>query len=520
VKAFSSTVIGIDAQMITVEVNVSFGLPKLFIVGLPDSAIRESEQRVVASLVNNSMKMPGSKIVVNLAPADLRKEGSHYDLPIAVGILAASGQINSERIGRYIILGELSLDGSILPIKGALPIAIEALKDGFEGVILPKENAREAAVVQNIKVYGVENLNQVLDILGSESPSMEPISINTREEYFAQAGVFDIDWRDVKGQEGVKRALEIAVAGSHNVLMIGPPGSGKSMLAARIPTIAPPMTLAEALEITKIHSVAGKIGTSGGLLTKRPFRSPHHIVSDVALVGGGSSPTPGEISLAHNGVLFLDELPEFSRHALEVLRGPLENHHINISRAKYSVNYPAHFMLVGAMNPCPCGYLNHPTKECVCSPSQIERYMGKISGPLMDRIDLHIEVMPVDIEAITAVRTGEESATVRQRTTAARERQAIRFKNSDTHSNSMMTPQEIERFCVLDDDSIQLIKSAIERLGLSARAYDRIIKVARTIADLSDSQDIKADHIAEAISYRTLDREVWKTKSLSNYGAL
>lgn len=505
VKVFSSTLLGIDARTITIEVNVSTGL-QFLLVGLPDNAVKESQQRIIAAFDNNKLRMPGRKIVVNMAPADLRKEGSHYDLPIAVGILAASGQINPEKLAQFTILGELSLDGSILPVKGALPIAIQAWKEGFTTLILPRENAREAAVVKNIDVFGVDNILQVIQILEGES-TIEPTRVDTREEYFSQIDNFEIDFRDVKGQQSVKRALEVAAAGGHNVLMIGSPGSGKSMLAKRMPTITPPMTLAEALETTKIHSVAGKINSSGGLLTARPFRAPHHIVSDVALVGGGASPQPGEISLAHNGILFLDELPEFNRNVLEVLRQPLEERAITISRARYTVEYPASFMLISAMNPCPCGYLTHPEKECTCSPSQISRYLNKISGPLLDRIDLHIEVVPVAIESMTAQRTGEPSSQVRGRVVAARERQTARFgADSPIHCNAMMTPEMVENHCRLDDSSLTLLKSAMSNLGLSARAYDRIIKVARTIADLDGTDSIKADHIAEAIQYRTLDR--------------
>lgn len=507
VKVFSSTVSGIDAIIITVEVDVSTGF-KSFIVGLPDNAVKESEMRIHAAFSNLKLRVPQRRTVVNLAPADIRKEGSHYDLPIAVGILAASGTIEADGLDRYVMLGELSLDGSILPVKGALPIAIGALKEGFSRLIVPRENAREAAVVQGIEVYGVGNLSDVIAILNGESETT-PTVINTREEYFSNCSNFDIDFRDVKGQGAVKRALEVAAAGGHNILMVGPPGSGKSMLAKRMPTITPPMTLGEALETTKIHSVAGKIGASGGLLTCRPFRAPHHIVSDVALVGGGSTPQPGEISLAHNGILFLDEMPEFSRHVLEVMRQPLEERRIEIARARYSVVYPANFMLIGAMNPCPCGYLTHPDKECKCTPAAVARYMSKISGPMLDRIDMHVEVIPVEIDSITAARTGETSADVRKRVVAARAIQTARFEGENIHCNSMMNSSQMERYCDLSDSCVAILKSAMSMLGLSARAYDRILKVARTIADLDAKNSIEEHHLQEAIGYRKLDRESW-----------
>lgn len=510
VKTYSSTVEGIDARTITVEVNLSPGI-RFLVVGLPDNAVKESQQRVTAAFANTGFHLPGFNILVNMAPADLRKVGSHYDLPIAVGILAASKQVSTERLERYILIGELSLDGTILPVKGALPIAVQAWKERFEGIILPTANAREAAVVQDLKVYGVANLNEAVAVLNGTTTS-EPTRINTREEYFSRLADFDIDFRDVKGQNDVKRALEIAAAGGHNMLMIGPPGAGKSMLAKRMPTITPPMTLAEALETTKIHSVAGKLGDTAnqeGLLTSRPFRAPHHITSEVALVGGSVPPQPGEISLAHNGILFLDELPEFNRRTLEVLRQPLDEKRIAISRAKYSVEYPANFMLIAAMNPCPCGYRTHPDKECTCTPSAQTRYMSKISGPLIDRIDIQIEVIPVAIESMTRRnREGENSATIRERVIAARERQTARLQRdgyTHTHCNAMLTPEQMERYCRLDDESITLIQQAMASMGLSGRAYDRILKVARTIADLAGAENIGVDHVSEAIQYRSLD---------------
>lgn len=511
VKTYSSTVEGIDARTITVEVNLSPGI-RFLVVGLPDNAVKESQQRIIAAFANNKLHMPGFNILVNMAPADMRKVGSHYDLPIAIGILAASKQVADTWLGRYILVGELSLDGTILPVKGALPIAIQAWKEGYEGIILPAENATEAAVVQGIKVYGVENLMQVVGVLNGEK-GVEPTTIDTRQEYFSKVDTFDIDFRDVKGQGEVKRALEIAAAGGHNILMIGPPGAGKSMLAKRMPTITPPMTLAEALETTKIHSVAGKLGVDdkqGGLLTSRPFRGPHHITSEVALVGGSVPPQPGEISLAHNGILFLDELPEFNRRALEVLRQPLDEKRITISRAKYSITYPANFMLIAAMNPCPCGYRTHPEKTCTCSPGMQSRYLAKISGPLMDRIDIQVEVIPVAIDSMTSrMREGETSAAIRERVIAARERQVRRLERDGyhavTHCNAMLTPDQMERYCQLDDESIGMIQQAMATMGLSGRAYDRILKVARTIADLAGTENIGVDHVAEAIQYRSLD---------------
>ena len=508
VKTFASTLVGIRAVTITVEVNISTGIG-MYLVGLPDNAVKESQERIRAAFENSGFRMTGKKVVVNLAPADLRKEGSAYDLPIAVAILAATGQINPEWLARYVIMGELSLDGGIAPIKGALPIAIQAREEGFSGFVLPAENAREAAVVEGLDVIGVGSLRQLADFLNG-SAAIEPTRVAADELFAATGNRYAEDFSDVRGQAHVKRALEIAAAGGHNVLMIGSPGSGKTMLARRMPTVMPPLTLPEALETTKIHSVAGKLGAERGLLAQRPFRAPHHLASQVALVGGGANPQPGEISLAHNGILFLDELPEFGRSLLEVLRQPLEDKKITVSRAKYSVEYPANFMLVASMNPCPCGYYNHPTKECVCGKGAVYRYMNRISGPLMDRIDMHVEVTPVAFNEMSDPKPEEPSAAVRERVIRARGVQRARFTEAaGIHTNAMMNAKMIRTMCPLSAESMSMIETAMERLHLSARAYDRIVKVARTIADLESCETIQPGHIAEAIRYRSLDRDTW-----------